>query len=74
MSAYNQSEVARLRQQIELECQALQNLSGVAAGASHAMITHKYQMIEHNQAQLASLVGEKEAKKITYEAYVIVMQ
>lgn len=66
----SQSEVARLRQQIELECEAMQRaLSGFAITASHTIINQKYASIGAAQQQLAALVGEEEATAIMVEAY-----
>jgi hypothetical protein len=65
------SEVARLRQQIELECAAMQQaLSGFAITAQHNIIQMKYESLGHHYEQLEQLVGEKEAALITTEIYV----
>lgn len=61
----NQSQVARLRQQIELECEAMQRLaSGLAITASHATIQHKYACLGAAREELAQIIGEEEATTI----------
>ena len=68
------SEIARLRRQIELECQAMQlGLNGHAAVAQHEVITNKYRTLGRYMQQLDALVGEEEATKIVTETYVKVM-
>jgi hypothetical protein len=65
------SEVARLRQQIEQECAAMQQaLTGFAITAQHDIIQKKYESLGHYHEQLEQLVGEKEAALITTEIYV----
>ena len=64
------SEVARLRQQIELECSAMhQALTGFALTAQHEIIQRKYETLAHFHEQLEQLVGEHEAAIITTEIY-----
>jgi hypothetical protein len=65
----NTSEVARLREQIELECQAIQRLMQVSAVASHRVINRKYQNLDHCHQQLRALVSEEEALRIVVDAY-----
>ena len=68
------SEVARLRQQIELECEAMHRaLEGYAVVSSHAIIQHKYEQLGKYQEQLASLVGEQEAMQTVVETYIKVV-
>lgn len=70
----NRSEVAQLRQQIELECEAMQQaLTGFAQSASHQFIHQKYANLEIAQHQLATLVGEEEATNIMVSVYCEVM-
>jgi hypothetical protein len=70
----NLSEVARLMEQIELTCQAMQlGLNGYAAVASHQTITNKYRALGKSQEQLATLVGPEEAERIVVETYNRVM-
>jgi hypothetical protein len=64
------SEVARLRQHIELECASMQQaLTGFALTAQHEIIQRKYETLAHYHEQLEQLVGEKEAAIITTEIY-----
>jgi len=65
----NTSEIARLREQIELECQAIQHLMQTAAVASHRIISRKYQNLDQCHQQLKALVSEEEALRIVVDAY-----
>lgn len=66
----NQSEVARLRQQIEAEYAAAQRgLTGVAVTAKHAFISKRMENIGACQQQLAELVGEQEATGFVYQVF-----
>jgi hypothetical protein len=68
------SEIARLRQQIEQECTAMQQaLTGFAITAQHDIIQKKYESLWHYHEQLEQFVGEKEAALITTEIYVRVI-
>lgn len=65
-----ESEVARLRRQIELECQAMKlALEGYAAVSNHKVINHRYKMLGEYQEQLEPLVGEQEAQRIVFDTY-----
>jgi hypothetical protein len=57
----NESEVARLLQQINAEYTAASlGLSGLALGTSqHSFITARLENIEHARAQLVELVGDE---------------
>jgi hypothetical protein len=73
-NAENVSMVARIRRQIELECQALSHLRNCPAmTAPHNIIQHKYNAIGAYQDQLTQLVGEKEATEIMVGTYIKVM-
>jgi hypothetical protein len=64
------SEIAQLRQQIELECEALQRaLYGYAVVASHEVITRRYEALAVYKDELEKLVGKDEANRVLYEAY-----
>jgi hypothetical protein len=64
------SEIARLREQIELECQAAkQGLQGLAVVASHDSINARMERLWDYRQELAQEVGEQEATKIMYEVY-----
>jgi hypothetical protein len=68
------SEIARVREHIELECAAMhQALTGFALTAQHEIIQRKYETLGHYHEQLEQLVGEKEAAIITTEIYVRVV-
>lgn len=68
------SEVARLMQQIEIECQAAkQGLEGLAIVASHDSINARMEKLWDYRQELAQEVGEQEATKIMYELYVKVI-
>ena len=69
-----ESEVARLRQQLEMECIAMQQgLTGYAVTARHEIIQRRYEAVGHCQKQLEQLVGKEEAALITAETYVKVI-
>ncbi len=69
------SEVARLRQQIELESGAMKlAMNGFATVAKHEFITHKYDAIGTYQEQLSAHVGEQQATQIMVEIYTRVME
>ena len=63
------SEVARLKEQIELECQAIQHLMQTSVVASHRIINRKYQHLDHCHQQLKALVSEEEALCIVVDTY-----
>jgi len=64
------SEIASLRQRIETECMAMQQaLQGYAVVSKHAIITQRFAAIGHHKEQLAAVVGEHEATRITYQTY-----
>jgi hypothetical protein len=55
------SELARLRKQRELECQALQRLTHFSEVASHRSVERRYRNLDRWRDQLAPLVGEEQA-------------
>ena len=58
----NQSEVARIREQIDREIEALQLLRcGFAMVASHAAISHRYETLGSCMDRLAEHIGEENA-------------
>lgn len=66
---YN-SEVARFREQIELESRAIeQAVSGIAMTARHDIISRRYQAISQYHHQLIDLIGQEQATDIVCEAY-----
>ena len=69
------SEIARLRQQIELESTAMKlAMDGFATVARHEFISRKYDAIGKCQEQLQTLTSEQEATQITVEAYTLAME
>lgn len=69
------SEVAKLRQKIELEIEAMYLLmNGPAVVSKHTLITHKYQNLGAYYQQLAKLVGEQPAEMILNETYYQIME
>ena len=62
------SEVARVRQQIETECQAMRHLAGFRQTASHKMITAAYDRLGEHHDQLIKLVGQQKAAEVIIEA------
>jgi hypothetical protein len=65
----NTSQVAHLKEQIELECQSIQHLTQSSALATHSIINRKYQNLDHCHQQLRALVSEEEALRIVVEAH-----
>jgi len=72
----NQSEVAQLRQQIELQLEAMQRgMSGLATGkARHAFIRAQMDRIGVCQDTLAAYVGESIANQIVCTLYIEVIE
>jgi hypothetical protein len=70
------SEVARLREQIELQLEAMQSgLRGLAYGISrHAFIFERMERVGAYQDILAEYVGERSANQIVFNIYVEVME
>lgn len=66
----NTSEVAALRQRIELECQALTMLRDKPATvAQHRIITHRYHSLDKHCEALEKLVGEEAATDLIFAIY-----
>lgn len=64
----NQSEVARLRERIDREVEALQYIKhGFARVASHEMIMHHYRMIDQYFVGLSAHIGEEAATEVVCE-------
>jgi len=72
----NQSEVARLREQIELQLLSMQQgLRGLASGSTrHAFIQARLQRIGNYQDDLVRQIGEQEADQVLWSLYVEVMK
>ncbi|MBV9690021.1 MAG: hypothetical protein JO202_09945 [Ktedonobacteraceae bacterium] len=70
MDNTNKSEVARLRQQLERECEALhRGLYGLASVAAHEIIRHRYQAIGDCADELATYIGQQQARDILVTTY-----
>lgn len=64
------SEIARLRQQLEEECEAMRMaLYGYATVASHQVIQRRYEALDTYQTELAKHIGEAAATQIVQEVY-----
>ncbi len=71
----NQSEIAHLRQQIEVQLVAMRRgLAGLSSGnARHAFINARMERIGAYQDGLASCLGESAASGLVYGLYNAVM-
>lgn len=66
-----ESEVAKLREQIDEEISAMkQELEGLAMTAKHEIIHHKYDYLGELTDKLAIKLGEKEATEYICNAYI----
>ena len=64
------SEVARIRAQIEQECQAIRRVfEDPAIVASHQAIEARYRNVGQHQEALAGYLGEQEAKEVMVDMY-----
>jgi len=70
----NNSEVARIRAQIEAECEAMQRgLTSYAITAQHRFINARYDRLGALQEELARHVGEQEAMEQVVGLYIKVV-
>jgi hypothetical protein len=59
------SEVARLKHQIETECEAMRlAITGFRMAASHDIINHQYDQLGEHYERLGKLIGEREAAEV----------
>ena len=59
------SEVARLKRQIEMECEAMRlAMTGFRMAASHDVINHQYEQLGEYYESLGKLIGEKQAVEV----------
>ena len=65
----NKSVIARLRAQIELECQVIQNMRLFAAGASHEAIKQRYQRLAVCHDRLTTIIGDEQATNTIVDIY-----
>ena len=70
MSEQNKSEVARLMQQIDLECEAIRRVfDEPAIVASHDSINARYNNLGKVKEELEQHVGKQEANNAVTDAY-----
>ncbi len=68
------SEVAKLRERIRLECEAMERMQhGFASVASHASILARYNNLGRYQAELAEHIGQKAATDEMMKTYIEVI-
>lgn len=68
-SAENKSEIARLRELIAVEYEAVQQgMNGLAISSRHDFIMKRQQQIWGYVQDLAGIVGESEATRIAFES------
>ena len=59
------SEVARLKRQIEMECEAMRlAVTGFRMTASHDIINHQYEQLGEHYERLGKLIGERQAVEV----------
>ena len=59
------SEVARLKRQIETECEAMRlAVTGFRMTASHDIINHQYDQLGEHYERLGKLIGERQAVEV----------
>jgi len=63
------SEIARLKQQIELECEAMRlAMAGFRTTASHDIINHQFDQLGEHYEQLGELIGQQAAIEMVIAA------
>ena len=65
----NKSAIARIRAQIELECQVIQNMRLFAIGASHEAIKQRYQRLNTCHDRLTTIIGDEQATNTIVDIY-----
>ena len=69
-----ESDVARVRRQIEEECQAMNlAMTGFAIVGRHKFISHKYKILDQYHTELSELVGKTAALEFICKTYNRVM-
>lgn len=59
------SEVAQMKQQIEMECEAMRlAIMGFRITASHDIINHQYEQLGEHYERLGKLIGERQAVEV----------
>ena len=70
----NVSEVARIRANIEAECEALQNLALFSRVGSHDIINARFKSLDSYHQELRAIVGENEATSTIVAIYDEIVQ
>jgi hypothetical protein len=65
----NVSEVARIRANIEAECEALQNLALFSCAGSHEIISARFKSLDACHQELCAILGENEATSTIVALY-----
>ena len=68
-SSSNRSEIARIRQQIELESMSMVHAALFAVTASHTIINHTFEILDTLTTQLAEHMPKEQAIKTMIETY-----
>jgi len=69
------SEVARLKKQIEMECEAMKlAMTGFRMAASHDIINHRYDQLGTHYERLEELIGEQAAFQVVIGALNIAIE
>ena len=72
--AENNSEVAKIRERIRLECEAMERMQhGFASVASHNSILARYNNLGRYQAELAQHIGQEAATNDLMKTYIEVV-
>jgi hypothetical protein len=67
------SEVARIRQEIERECQAMHRMREFACVAKHETLTTRMLRLDDYQQALEPLIGKQEAIATCCQIYIEIM-
>jgi len=65
----NKSDIARLRAEIEIECESLKLFTAPAMKASHKIISNSYKALDNKAKELGKLIGDDKAMEAVCEAY-----
>ena len=66
----NKSEVAKLREQIDLEREAFRSaMQGLMQVGGHAQVHSRYRVLDDHYEKLAALIGDREACAIFTDEY-----
>ncbi len=70
----NVSEIARIRANIEAECEALQNLALFSRVGSHEIISARFKSLDAYHQELCAILGENEATSTIVAIYNEIVQ